>query len=142
MTTTYAGRCFCGEVRIEVTGEPEGMGYCHCNSCRTWSGGPVNAFTLWKPEAVTVTAGADQIATFHKTSLSLRQYCTRCGGHLMTLHPTLGVTDVFASTIPSLDFVPGLHLNYIETVLPMRDGLPKMKDFPSEFGGSGELVDE
>lgn len=42
----YRGECFCGAVKIETTGEPEGMGYCHCRSCRSWSGGPVNAFTL------------------------------------------------------------------------------------------------
>ena|SRR5215203_2096217 len=51
---TYKGECFCGAIRIEVTGDPEGMGYCHCRSCRSWSGGPVNAFTLWKPDAVRV----------------------------------------------------------------------------------------
>src|SRR5258708_37295457 len=45
------GECFCGTVKIEVSGDPEGMGYCHCQSCRQWSGGPVNAFSLWKPEA-------------------------------------------------------------------------------------------
>lgn len=60
----------------------------------------------------------------------------------MTNHPPLGLVDVFAATIPTLDFAPGVHINYAETVLPMRDGLPKMKDFPSEFGGSGELVSE
>jgi hypothetical protein len=27
-------------------------------------------------------------------------------------------------------------------VLPMRDGLPKIKDFPAEFGGSGEQIAE
>jgi hypothetical protein len=27
-------------------------------------------------------------------------------------------------------------------VLPMRDGLPKLKDFPSELGGSGLTVPE
>jgi len=32
--------------QVEVTGSPEAMGYCHCGSCRSWSGGPVNAFTL------------------------------------------------------------------------------------------------
>jgi hypothetical protein len=26
------------------------------------------------------------------------------------------------------------------TVLSMRDGLPKLKDFPAEFGGSGEQM--
>ncbi|HEX9449601.1 MAG TPA: hypothetical protein VF920_16565, partial [Dongiaceae bacterium] len=58
MTTTHKGACFCGTVQIEVVGEPEGMGYCHCQSCRSWSGGPVNAFSLWKPEAVRIAAGA------------------------------------------------------------------------------------
>jgi hypothetical protein len=27
-------------------------------------------------------------------------------------------------------------------VLPMRDGLPKFKDFPGSFGGSDEIVPE
>ena len=116
------------------------MGYCHCRSCRSWSGGPVNAFSLWKPEAVRITAGEEHVATFAKTPLSERKYCKKCGGHLMTNHPPLGLVDVFAATIPTLAFAPGVHVNYAETVLPMRDGLPKLKDFPAEFGGSGEMV--
>ena len=142
MAATYKGECFCGSVKIEATGAPEGMGYCHCRSCRSWSGGPVNAFTLWKPDAVRVTAGGENIATYKKTEVSHRQYCTKCGGHLMTKHPTLGMTDVFAATLPTLKFSPAVHVNYAETVLPMRDGLPKLRDFPKEFGGSGEAVAE
>lgn len=139
---TYTGSCFCGAVTLEVTGEPEGMGYCHCSSCRSWSGGPVNAFSLWKPEAITVTSGAENVATFAKTPLSERKYCAKCGGHLMANHPPLGLVDVFAATLPGLPFQPGVHINYAETVLPMKDGLPKLRDFPSEFGGSGEAVPE
>ncbi len=139
---SHKGECFCGAVKLEVSGEPEAMGYCHCRSCRSWSGGPVNAFSLWKPENVKVTSGADNIATFKKTELSHRQYCKKCGGHLMTNHPPLGMVDVFAATIPTLKFAPAVHVNYSETVLPMKDGLPKLKDFPKEFGGSGEAVPE
>jgi hypothetical protein len=139
---SHSGSCFCGAVQIEVTGEPEAMGYCHCRSCRSWSGGPVNAFSLWKPENVRVTAGEEHLASYQKTELSQRQYCDRCGGHLMTAHPPLGLIDVFAATLPTLDFRPGVHVNYAETVLPMRDGLPKLKDFPAEFGGSGEAIAE
>lgn len=138
----HVGSCFCGAVKLEVTGLPEAMGYCHCNSCRSWSGGPVNAFSLWKAEAVQVTSGAEHIATFQKTPLSQRQYCKNCGGHLMTGHQPLGLVDVFAATIPTLDFVPAVHVNYAETVLPMKDGLPKLRDFPAELGGSGEAVAE
>ena len=139
---THVGTCFCGAVTVEVDGEPEAMGYCHCGSCRSWSGGPVNAFSLWKPEAVRVTAGAEHVASFQKTPLSIRQYCAKCGGHLMASHPPLGLVDVFAATIPTLPFRPAVHVNYAETVLPMRDGLPKLKDFPAEFGGSGEMMAE
>ena len=139
---THVGSCFCGSVKLEVTGSPEGMGYCHCRSCRSWSGGPVNAFTLWKPEAVRVTAGDEYVATFQKRNFSQRQYCAKCGGHLMANHPTIGLVDVFAATIPTLTFTPGVHVNYAETVLRMQDGLPKLKDFPAELGGSGEAVAE
>jgi hypothetical protein len=58
----------------------------------------------------------------------------------MTDHPPLGMVDVYAATIPALKFQPGLHVNYAETVLPMKDGLPKFKDFPKDFGGSGDMV--
>ncbi|MGC2084726.1 MAG: GFA family protein, partial [Bradyrhizobium sp.] len=57
-------------------------------------------------------------------------------------HPPLGLVDVFAATLPELTFAPAVHVNYAETVLPMHDGLPKLKDFPLEFGGSGEMVNE
>jgi len=138
----HVGRCFCGAVTLEADGAPEAMGYCHCASCRSWSGGPVNAFSLWKPEAVRVTRGAEHVATFAKTALSERKYCAKCGGHLMTNHPPLGLVDVFAATLPSLAFEPGVHVNYAETVLPMKDGLPKLRDFPEAFGGSGEAMAE
>jgi hypothetical protein len=140
--TMYKGSCFCGAVEIEVNGAPEAMGYCHCTSCRSWSAGPVNAFTLWKPENVKVTKGAEFIDRFMKTPTSDRQFCGKCGGHLMTNHPPLGLVDVYAATIPTLAFSPAVHVNYAETVLPMKDGLPKLKDFPAEMGGSGVVLPE
>lgn len=142
MSDTHTGACFCGAVQIEVIGAPEAMGYCHCESCRSWSAGPVNAFTLWKPENVKILQGAELIGQFNKTENSGRCFCTRCGGHLLTDHPKLGLTDVFAATIPGIKFVPGVHVNYAESVLRMKDGLPKLKDFPAELGGSGEAVPE
>jgi hypothetical protein len=142
MSRTQVGRCFCGAVTIEVTGEPEAMGYCHCASCRSWSAGPVNAFTLFKNENVRVTGGKEFLGQYNKTERSDRQFCTKCGGHVMTYHPHWGLMDVYAATIPTQKFVPVIHVNYAETVLPMKDGLPKMKDFPAEMGGSGQGVPE
>lgn len=102
----------------------------------------MNAFTLWKPENVRVTKGARFIGRFMKSATSNRQFCTQCGGHVLTDHPTFGLTDVYAATIPTLEFSPGVHVNYAESVLRIKDGLPKMHDFPAELGGSGAMLPE
>jgi hypothetical protein len=52
------------------------------------------------------------------------------------------VVRLSTATVPCVPFRPGVHVNYAETVLPMKDGLPKLKDFPAEFGGSGTVVPE
>jgi hypothetical protein len=49
---------------------------------------------------------------------------------------------VYAAVISVLPFIAGLHVNYGEATLPIRDGLMKLKDFPKEFGGSGILLAE
>lgn len=134
---TYEGSCFCGAVQFTVTGEPAGMGYCHCESCRSWSASPVNAFTLWKPDAVHIIRGAESIRTYNQTAKSYRKWCKSCGGHLFTNHPGWGVTDVYAASIPRFPYRAGVHVNYQETTLRMNDGLPKFKDMPAEMGGSG-----
>jgi len=138
----YEGSCFCGAVQFTVEGEPAVMGYCHCDSCRHWSAGPVNAFSLWKPNAVRVTRGADLIGTYTKTPRSNRKWCKACGGHLFNEHPGWELIDVYAAVIPTFQFKAGVHVNYMETVLPMHDGLPKFKDIPKEMGGSGDSIAE
>jgi len=127
---------------LRDVGEPAAMGYCHCTSCRAWAAAPVNAFSLWPPSALTITRGADQLGSFSKTPNSIRKWCKACGGHVLTEHPGFGLTDVYAAVIPDLPFEPKVHVNYSEMVLSMRDGLPKLKDFPKELGGSGTPVPE
>lgn len=142
MTACYPGKCFCGAVEIEASGQPAEMGYGHCESCRTYSGAPVSAFTLWTSAQVKVIKGEDLLGGFNKMGFSDRRYCTKCGGHVMVYHPSIGLTDVHASTIPGLPFEAKVHLNYAETVLPMKDGLPKLRDLPAEVGGTGETMAE
>ncbi|MEX0943539.1 MAG: GFA family protein [Pseudomonadales bacterium] len=139
---THKGSCFCGAVQLSVSGDPAAMGYCHCESCRHWSAGPVNAFILWKPEAVQITQGSDNVGTYNKTPQSYRKWCKVCGGHILTEHPSMGLTDVYAAVIPGFPFVAGVHVHYQEAVLHIHDGITKLKDVPEEMGGSGESIAE
>ena len=96
----------------------------------------------WPPDALKVTSGADKIGTFNKTPNSSRQWCTVCGGHLFTEHPGMKLVDIYAANLPGLEFKPALHVNYVESVLQMKDGLPKFRNFPKDVGGTGETVPE
>jgi hypothetical protein len=70
------------------------LGYCHCENYRHYSAAPVSAFTLWKKENVSVTKGEEFLGRFKSSDISERGYCTKCGGHIIVEHPTLGLMDV------------------------------------------------
>lgn len=118
------------------------MGFCHCESCRHWSAGPVNAFSLWHPADLKITKGAANIGTYNKGAQSFRKWCKSCGGHLFADHPPMKLVDIYAPLLPTLDFKPAVHVNYGEKVLAIRDGLPKMHDLPKDMGGSGITIAE
>ena len=142
MTDTNNGSCFCGAVKIDVTGDPEMMGYCHCTDCAEWAGAPVNAFSLWKPENVKITQGEDKIGSYARTEASQRKFCIQCGGHIMTDHPGMGMIDVYLNIVPGKEHQGAMHIFYGEKTMSVPDGLPKFKDMPKEFGGSGEMMSD
>ena len=141
-TVTHGGKCPCGAVEFSVTGQLEAMGYCHCTSCRDWSAAPINAFALWPLGSVEIIKGADNIGAYERTGQSRRKWCKSCGGHLFADLPGWNMAAVFLAAVPSVSFEPAFHIHYQEAVLSMKDGLPKHKDLPKEFGGSGELLQE
>ncbi len=138
----YNASCFCGNVEFALKGNPLLTGYCHCESCRNWSGTPVNAFTLWKKEQLTFVKGKENVSSFSKTQKCIRHWCKNCGGNLFTELTQKGLVDVFSGVIHNFEFAPDVHVHYQEKVLQIKDGLPKYKDLPETSGGSGELVTE
>jgi hypothetical protein len=132
----------CGAVALELSGEPAVQAFCHCESCRGWLGAPVHAASLWPAASVKIVKGADKLGTYKRTEASHRKFCTSCGTPVLIDHPAMGMVDVPAGRVQGLDYKPGLHVHYGEKVLSVKDGLPKFKDFPKDFGGSGTVLAE
>ena len=140
--TDYKSSCACGAVQVEITGEPAAQAFCHCNSCRSWLSAPIHAAALWPTPNVKVVKGAENLGMYKRTENSHRQFCKSCGAAVMVGHPGMGMTDIPAGTVKGFKYNTALHVHYGEKVMQVRDGLPKFKDFPKEFGGSGEMVAE
>ncbi len=132
----YKGSCFCGTVEFTVTGKPDAMGYCHCESCRHWSAGPVNAFTLWKPTVLQITRGAENIGTYNKTPQSSRKWCKTCGGHIFSEHPGWNLIDVFAPILQNFS-LPTSHSRALPGIRAAHRGRTAQNERRSD--GNGRL---
>lgn len=80
------GGCLCGEVAIEITGDPLTMGECHCGQCRRNCGGNAAAFLMYPAAAVTLTKGS--LSHFDTVADSgnkiARGFCPNCGTPIMS----------------------------------------------------------
>ena len=139
---TYKAGCACGAVQLEISGDPAAQVFCHCTSCRGWLGAPLHAASLWPTPNVKITKGGENLGLYKRTGASHRQFCKSCGSPVLIGHPGMGMTDVPAGNIAGLNYTPTIHVHYGEKVMAVRDGLPKFKDFPKEFGGSGDILPE
>jgi len=80
-TEQFDGGCLCSAVRFIATGEPKGIYWCHCQSCRKQTGAPVSVFVAFEREAYTVTKGV--ITKFDSSPGKTRRgFCAKCGSTL------------------------------------------------------------
>lgn len=78
--TARPGGCQCGAIRLEATGEPLDVGYCHCAICRKLSGGPVQLYAEYPAGAVRYLSGEPSI--YRSSERGRRRFCPICGTHL------------------------------------------------------------
>ena len=142
--TTYHASCSCGAVELEADGEPVVQCYCHCNSCRQFSGSPVNAPVLWPRDNVRVVKGEDNMRRYSKNGHPEggKYSCGICNGPVGVHLLQAGLFDIYAGLVRDLTFTPTMHINYENSILPIKDGLPKFKDMPEKAGGSGTIIPE
>jgi len=53
----HTGKCLCGEVTYEVSGEPVSQGNCHCIDCRKNTGAGFATILFFKEEQVVQLSG-------------------------------------------------------------------------------------
>ena len=74
--------CSCGKASIEVKGEPEIHGICHCNNCKQRTGSAFGISAYFKTENIIGINGEFSCYAFHGTqtnSFQQRYFCKFCG---------------------------------------------------------------
>lgn len=89
--TTRTASCCCGQLGIEVDGEPLGVGVCHCHACQQRTGSVFATLASFAaPYQVTGNATEYRRIGDHGTRFVFR-FCPVCGSNLF--HTEDGVDD-------------------------------------------------
>lgn len=120
------GRCLCGNISYELTGDLLATAVCHCDHCQRQSGGAFSVNLVVHESQLTVTGelniygdpGDDTSGTIHVE----RRFCGNCGSPIVSaLLGTEGVIAVKAGTLDDRSAVkPGVQV-WCETRQPWID---------------------
>ncbi|MBS7806932.1 GFA family protein [Variovorax sp. PCZ-1] len=131
---TYSGRCLCGSIAYQLSGEPIGVSLCHCNDCRRSAGAPMVSWAMYLEGALSVTKG--QAKTINSSGTSMRSFCADCGtGLFYRNEPVLpGIVDIQSATLDDPDALPpSKQIQTAERLKWMQHlhALPEIERYPS-----------
>ncbi len=86
--TTRSGRCLCGAVSYQITGDAIATVVCHCEHCQRQSGGPFSVNLILHGSQLAVTGA---LQTFEETGdpggevvYVRRRFCGACGSPIVS----------------------------------------------------------
>lgn len=74
------GGCFCGNVRIEYTGQPLASALCHCVDCRKLTGAPYSYNLIIKSADFNISGSLKEVPKTSDSGNAVKNYfCPNCG---------------------------------------------------------------
>jgi hypothetical protein len=128
------GRCHCGAIQFEVSGEALHSTLCYCEDCRRQSGAPVLAWAMFPEAAVSVHG---QPSVYHSSESGRRSFCGACGTGLFFTNGPLDLMGMIQVRIAALDdpeaIAPKMQVQTAERANWMNSvhALPAFERFPS-----------
>jgi len=98
-----SGRCYCGAIRYQASGDPVIKVQCHCRECQYLSGGNANLTIGIPADGFRYTQGTPK--RFARSDLDnpvTREFCPECGTQLLTKAPA-ALPDVMLVKVGTLD---------------------------------------
>ena len=104
--TKFSGRCLCGGVTYEGSGEPVFTGKCHCTDCRKASGGGHMALFAVPEGAVKISGETKSYGLKADSGATVtHHFCPNCGVRMFNTNTNMaGLTVLVASTLDDPEF--------------------------------------
>ncbi len=134
----FEAKCPCGEVTLRLLNAPVGEVYSHRDECQRAHGAAYVLRAIFNRNDVLVIGGNVKSWT---NGARRTLICSCCGSHMFSETDGSPFRDVNAGNFPEGRFNPTAHIHCKYAVAKIADALPHFADIPSEFGGSGDVMD-
>jgi len=95
------GSCLCGQVTYASSEIGPNITKCHCKLCQKTSGSAYGDYTTAPVSSFTWTSGEDLLTKYESSPGVFRNFCPRCGTHMPSAHPPLGIVFIQPGTLDS-----------------------------------------
>jgi len=79
---TRTASCSCGQLSIEVQGEPRGVGVCHCLACQRRTGSTFSQLASFNTPFRVTGAAKEYLRTGDQGAQFLFRFCPECGSNV------------------------------------------------------------
>lgn len=131
---SYLGRCLCGAICYELSGDPNVVAICHCADCQRSAGAPMVAWAMFPERALKITKGTPK--TINSSGTAMRSFCPECGSGLFYRNESIlpGIVDVQTATLDNPNALPPtIQIQTAERLDWVKHAheLPEFKRFPA-----------
>ena len=130
------GRCLCGKISYRVNGPAVWSGYCHCQSCRRFTGSVVTSWLGIGDSDLEFDAG---LPTYFVDSGVTRGFCPDCGSSLTYAAERFpNYVQIHVGSLDDPDSImPRAHVHHEEKVawFEVDDELPRYPGSAADAGG-------
>lgn len=131
-------QCGCGNIALEITGEPMAQFFCHCDDCQAAHGAAYVPESVYRADEVRVVKGEPASWALERNP---RFFCRDCGTRLFIEVTARGLRGVNGYILPAGSFRPQYHMQCRYALHPVQDDLPHYRAFAPQFGGPDERMD-
>lgn len=127
------GSCLCGKVTYAATEIGPGVTKCHCTICQKTSGSAYCDFTTAPIDAFRWTTGEALLKRYESSPGNFRNFCSECGTHMPTGHPSMGIFFIQPGTLDSTEvLVESAHM-FLKSKAgwhSLQTGLTQFEEYP------------
>lgn len=128
---SISGSCVCGGVQCRVNSDPKAVVNCHCNFCRSHSGGAFSSYIVVPEDALEVVVGEGTLSSYEIKEGARKHFCRQCGTPVYNKNAKYaGLCMIYLGTVKqAADCVPTANI-YCESQLAWVTHIGEIRSFP------------